>query len=121
MTFREQLSADSAAVFLNTSEFAESVTYKPHRYDGESARDDRPISAVVVRESISAFEDDVQTALPHFEVYVDNDSTTGISSDEIDPGSDRLSFPTRDGETASDHQIIELIRQDSAMLVLLCR
>jgi hypothetical protein len=121
MTLREQIEADAITVFLNTGEFAELVTYYPHRFYGESAREPRSISAIVVREQIEVLSEDVITNAPSFEVHVANSSTLGISSDEIDTGGDQIEFPPRDGKTAERRTITRLVTQDNGMLILECR
>jgi hypothetical protein len=121
MTLRDMITDDATAVFLNTDEFAESVTYYPFRYPGTALRSNRTITAVVIREQIQAVtQDGSQTVLPRWEVHVANDSTAGISSDEIDLGGDQIGFPPRDGQTAERRSIVRLVTQDSGMLVLEC-
>lgn len=122
MTLRTLITDDATSVFLNTDEFAESVTYKPRLFAAGDARANRTIDAVVIRELIQVVsEDGGETVLPSFEVHVANDSATGISSDELDLGGDKLSFPVRDGLDASDRAIVRLVTQDHGMLVLECR
>ena len=117
MTLRAAITADATDVFLNTSDFAESISYYPHRYFGTTLRATRTINAVVVRDPIQSI-DVAGTVVTSFEVHVANDSTDGISSDEIDTGGDQLGFPRRDGETATRHAIIRIVSQDHGMLVL---
>lgn len=122
MTLRALITDDATSVFLNTDDFAETVTYKPRLFANGDARPNRSISAVVIRDLISVVsEDGGEVVLPSFEVHVANDSTSGISSDELDLGGDKLSFPVRDGMTAMDRAIVRLITQDHGMLVLECR
>lgn len=117
MTLRDTLTDDASSVFLNTDEFAESVTYKPR-----GSVTTRPIRAVVEREQLATVnEDGGETVAPMFIVHVANDSTLGISSDELDTGGDKISLPVRDGMTASYRAITRLISQDNGMLVLECR
>lgn len=113
---------DATAVFLNTDEFAEAVTYYPHIHPGQATRASRSISAVVEREQIQAVgQDGNATVLPLWMVHVANDSTNGIASDELDTGGDQIGFPPRDGETAERRTITRLITQDHGMLVVECR
>lgn len=122
MTLRAMITDDASSVFLSTDEFAETVTYKPRKFVIGDVRANRPIKAVVIRDLIQVVnEDGGETVLPSFEVHVANDSMLGISSSELDLGGDKLSFPVRDGLTASDRAIVRLITQDHAMLVLECR
>lgn len=122
MTLRDLMTSHVSSVFLNTDQFAEAVVYSPYNYPGRSARDDRSINAVVIREQIETVgENDSVTVLPMFEVHVANNVTTGLTGDELDMGGDRLLFPTRDGMAATYHTITRLITQDADMLVIECR
>lgn len=113
---------DVTSVFLNTDEFAESVTYYPRQQGTTTTRAPRSISAVVFRESIQSVEENGgEVLLPMWEVHVANNSTTGITGAELDIGGDLISFPPRDGETAKKKRIVRLVTQDEAMLVLECR
>jgi hypothetical protein len=116
----DQIETD-AALFVSTSDFGESVTYYPHRYFGSAAREPRTINALVEREQIAIITDDVETVAPMFRVHVINNSTTGISSSELDLGRDQIAFPKRDGKTAERFTILQLTTQDHGMLVLECR
>ncbi len=116
MALSDAIESDASLVFTSTSDFAEAVTYKPRT--GST----RSINAVVFRESLLGVnEDGGETVAPVFEVHVCNSSTLGISSTEIDCGGDQISFPVRDGMTASYRTITRLVTQDEGMLVLECR
>lgn len=120
MTLRSAIATDAATVFCNTSDFAETVTYYPHTYYGETARDSRSISAVVIREDMEVVSEDGDTVLPVFQVFVINSNTTGISSDELDLGGDAIELPPRDGKTAEKKRIQRIVSQDNGMLELQC-
>lgn len=116
------ISDDAASVFINTDEFAESVTYKPRLKSGDTRASTRAINAVVIREQAATVDEDGnETIAPIFEVHVANDSTIGISSTELDLGGDEISFPVRDGQTATDRAINALMFIDNGMIVLQCR
>lgn len=121
MSLRDVISSDAINVFCNDSDFAESVVYHPHRFVTDAIRLPRTITAVVIREQATSYPNDVETVLPVFEVHVANDSTYGISSDELDTGGDQLEFPPRDGKPAERRTITQLTTQDHGMLVLECR
>lgn len=122
MTLRDLISNDATAVFLNTDEFAETITYLPHRDPGQAARSDRSVAAVVIRNQYDALsEDGGEVVVSMWEVHVANNVTEGITSAEINVGRDRLSFPPRDGKTATTRTITKLTTQDHGMLVLECR
>lgn len=115
MTLHDVIQSDSVAVFCNQNDFAEPVKY--HKRNGPA----RAIKAVVVRDEIALYNEDGVTISPVFEVHVANNSTSGISSEEIDLGGDWLSFESRVGKVAARHSITRLISHDEGMLQLECR
>ena len=121
MTLRASIAADVSSVFLQAEEFAEEVTYYPHRFYGEAARDPRVINAIVFREPIQALDSSGNVHTPVFYVHVANDVTIGIASEEIDLGGDQILMPVRDGETPELRSVLQITTQDHAMLVLECR
>lgn len=121
MTLRDQITEDVLSVFLVVDDFAEVVTYYPHRFYGDAVREPRVIKAVVQREQTTAYSEDAVTNLPVFQIHVANDSVYGISSEELDTGGDQIELPPRDGETPQRRSILQLVTQDHGMLVLECR
>ncbi len=122
MTFKDSLVTDAENIFCNADEFAEEVTYIPHRFYGESARSNRTIDAVVMREQITVVsQDGSEVVLPVYQVHVANSTTTGIASTELDLGGDAIELPPRDGKTAEQKKITQLLFQDEGMLVVECR
>jgi hypothetical protein len=121
MSLRDSIANDALSVFLVVDDFAEVVTYYPHRFYGDTVREPRVIKAVVMREQITALSEDVVTNLPMFQVHVANDPVDGISSEELDTGGDQIELSPRDGEPAQRRSITQLITQDHGMLVLECR
>jgi hypothetical protein len=112
MTLRDMISTDATRVFLNASEFAESVTYLPYRYAGEALRESRTILAVVEREDNEA--DEAGAPVAAFFVRVHNDATTGL-------GGDRIALPPRDGKSPETKVIVRVTEQDNGMMVLRCQ
>lgn len=121
MTLRDLIANDSAAVFLNASDFAEAVTYYPTAYPGQPIRSPRAITAVVEREQITVVREDGDTVAPVWRVHIANDSVTGISSTELNLGGDQIMLAPRDGKTPERRTIVELVEQDHAMLVVQCQ
>ena len=115
MTLKDTMQADAVAVFCNVNDFAEAVTY--HKRNGLS----RTINAVVIREAFAINPEDGDTITPVFEVHVANDSTDGISSDELNIGGDMLAFAVRVGKAVERRSIVRLMSHDEGMLVLECR
>lgn len=121
MTLRSMIATDAYTVFTSTDEFAEAITYYPHQYYGEAAPTPRSINAVVFREQIAVLAEDGDVVAPVWQIHVANNSTYGISSDELDLGGDQLEFAPRDGEAAVKKTITQLLTQDHGMLVIECR
>ena len=118
MTLAARIITDAGSVFLNSDHFAETVTYYPHRFG--TAATPRSIKAVIVRNQVATFNPDEQI-VPEFEVRVANNSTTGISSSELNTGGDKIKLAVRIGETATKRSIQYLTEHDEGMLVLICR
>jgi hypothetical protein len=118
MTLKDMILADSVNVFINSSEFAESVVYKNRQ--SKLVPITRTINAVVIRQVVGESEES-GTSVPFFEVHVANNSTVGISSTEIDLGGDTIDIPVRPGMTASTRAIVAIIDQDEGMMVLQCQ
>lgn len=87
MTLREQMQADVAAVFLNTDEHAELITYRPAR--GEP----REIAAIVNEDVLSPGQEGLLEREHSFYILAARDGTTGIDSPQA---GDTISF-TRGG------------------------
>lgn len=123
MTLASSIETDAQSLFVETDDFAESVTYHPHQFHGETARADRTINAQVIRQPLAVFsEDGSASALRVYEIHVANDSTLGISAEELDTGGDAITFPPDAGSSTTERkQITRLIDQDAGMLVLECR
>jgi len=115
MSLHDTIQADAATVFCNVNDFAEAVTY--HKRNGLA----RSINAVVQREAFAINPEDGDTITPVFEVHVANDSTDGISSDELNIGGDMLAFAVRVGKAVERRSIVRLMSHDEGMLVLECR
>lgn len=110
MTLQATIISDALTVFCNTDDFAETVLYNGTR----------PISAIVTRDAwVTDGESGKET--PAFEVQVANNATNGISSSEIKPMKDTITFDVRLGQTATARTIYRIISHDEGMLVLECR
>ena len=121
MTLHDLITTDALGVLIDTDDFAESVTYVPYNYTGNSVRAERVINAVVVRQQLQVFSEDGNTIIPTFEVHVANSSTHGISSDELDLGGDKIKLAPRDGKAVEARSVTHLLTQDHGMLVLQCQ
>lgn len=114
MTLRDMIETD-AALFVSTSDFGESVVYR--KRDNTS----RTINAVVIRQVAELISDEENRSLTVFEVHVVNDSTTGITTTEINLGGDTIDIAERVGKTARPRSIIQIQDQDEGMIVLQCQ
>jgi len=79
---------------------------------------ERQITALVSRQPVDDLGDAPVGTAPRLTVNVRNNSTYGISSSEIDLGSDKVSVPVRIGEAAQERKLTKVISQDAGMLVL---
>ena len=121
MSLKDAIDNDAALVFTRPDDYAESVTYHPHKFFGDKKRAPRVINAVVFREAITELTQDGDVVTYRYEVHVANSAVEGIASIELDTGGDQLEFPTRDGKPPERRSIHTLIGQDHGMLILECR
>lgn len=107
MTLKTRITSDYA-VFLNSDEFAESISYTP---TGESAKS---IKAVVVRENVNP---DTQTQgrvmQRECELYIATDSTAGVET--VTKGADTASFPVHYGGSNVTWQVADVIGKDDGI------
>lgn len=112
MTFKSQLDDDAVNVFLNSDEFAESITYTP------SGGSPKTIKAVVSRERV---DPDSQARgnvlINQAEIHIAKDSTYGVAS--VSKGADKVSFPAIIGGSNSTWLVIDIIKHDDGMFHLL--
>ena len=101
---------DSAAHLVDTC--GESVTYYP------KAGGSRAITAIVNRGQPGGLDGPPHGAAPRLIICVENDSTSGISSDEIDTGGDEVKVAVRIGETAQKRRITKIVTMDAGMMEL---
>ena len=90
--------------------FAEDVIYKPV---GGGTRE---IKAIIDYEQL----DDMAGGMtPRILIDVRNDATYGISTNEVDPGVDKVSLPTEYGGTDKDRLINGIVSQDKGRVIYL--
>lgn len=106
----DQALIDTAEDFQTV--FGDTVTYKP-RGGGT-----RSISAVITRERPEGLDGAPHGHAPVVTIEVINDSTTGISSDEVDTGGDNVNLAVRLGDTPQDRPIVNIISTDAGMMRL---
>lgn len=106
MSFDDDFAADALPDLL--TEHGEAVTYKPN--GGGS----RSIDAIVNRNPPAASEAASQGLIApgRMLLTVENDATSGISTDEIDTGGDKVTVALRVGGTATDRPITQLVNDD---------
>lgn len=113
MTLRDDFVTD-AAVFTETDEFGETITFKPQNGSSKS------IEAVVKRgQSDTSGQDRDKSVLNRAEVWFSKDATLG--SETVKKSFDKLSFPpTEDGDDV-DWVILEIVnRDDPGMWRVIC-
>ncbi len=92
--------------------FGETIFYHP--YGGGS----REILAIVTREQTEGLDGAPHGHSPLVTIEVANDSTTGITSAEVDRGGDTVELPVNVGETTKLRKITKIISQDAGMIKL---
>lgn len=95
MSLADQIAAD-AAIFVNASDFAEEVTYKPRTGTA------RTIKAIVSREQDQQIPEAPQMREPGIVVDVANDAATGIAADDANMIGGRISVALQAGGTTVD-------------------
>lgn len=78
----------------------------------------RNISAIVNRRQPVGMGGAPQGKSPLLEITVANDSTIGISSDEINLGQNRVNLSVNIGESPQDRRITKILSMDSGMMKL---
>ena len=112
MSFKDQMTQDSVKAFLNSYEFAETITYTPKNGTAKA------IKAVINRKRINPAGEDVGRVLVNqSEVFIANDDTNGVSS--INKGGDIVSFAESAGGAVIDRAVIDVLGQDEGMWHLL--
>lgn len=110
MTLKTQMATDMKEVFLNSDEFAESITYTPY---GGSAK---TINAVILRERLLPNGVDAGRSVGRdAEILIANDSTEGVTSVTYrGPNLDTVSFPVNQGGTAVNWKVVDVLGKDDA-------
>ena len=90
----------------------EYVTYIP------SSGSRRRIQVVVTRTEPEPLPGVAGGALPLIDVLVENDSTTGIASDEIDTGGDKIEMSKRINNIPKILRLTEIINHDAGCMLI---
>lgn len=105
MTLRDQILSDVKNTFLNSNEFAETVSYTPY---GSSPRS---IKSIVFRDRLAGDGPDRGVALTRrAEILIANDATEGVSS--VDKGRDTVAFPLQLGGANVTWTVLEVLSKD---------
>jgi len=115
MSLHDVIAEDAKRVFCNLNDFAETATY--YSYKGG----ERIVEVVIERQQIQVLPEDGDNNTPVFMVHVANDPVTGITSDELNIGGDRMAFADRVGGAIRERTITRLLNHDEGMLELECR
>ena len=112
MSFKNELSKDMINTFLNTDEFAETITYTSK---GEAPRE---IKAIVNRRRLDPRAEDMGRVLTkEVELIVANDAEAGIIS--VNKGQDEVSLPELTGGPAISWIVSDILNQDEGAWHLL--
>lgn len=96
------------------TKLGEDVTYKPQALS-DTPGTERAIRAIVKRDQPDEYGNSYTQINS---VRVDNDSTTGITPEELDLGNDALSVALEPGGTPEDRVIKRIISQNHVRLVI---
>lgn len=88
----------------------DTVTYRPR--SGAT----RSISAVIDWPPAEEFLDIMSGQRPIIDIYVSNNSSSGISAAEIDLGGDKIDVPQRHGLASITARIVAIVAQDRTLL-----
>lgn len=111
MTFKTKADQDAYYVFLNTNEFAESISYTPY---GQSAK---TIKALVTRSPVGP-DNQSRSLIPKdaILIQISTDDTYGVAS--VTKGMDSASLPEREGGTAVDWIVSDIKEKTGGMWTL---
>lgn len=94
-------------------QFGESITYHP-KTGGY-----RTITAIVERDPPAIFDAAGNAVLPQITIRVYNSATSGVSSKEVDIGSDQIELPEHVGDVIRrKFSLMQLMSQDSGVTQL---
>jgi len=111
MSFKTQAADDGKKVFLNSSEFAEEITYTPA---GAQAK---VIKAVVVREGLAPGDENLNRSLrKQAELYIACDDVEGVL--QIDKKDDRVTLADAEG-IEREARVTEVVGKEEGMWHLL--
>lgn len=112
MTLKEQMAGDAKSAFLNTGEFAESVTYTPK---GGTAK---VLNAVINRKRLDPASEDIgRVLINQCEIFIANDATAGVAS--ISKGGDIVSFSENIAGSVINWIVADILGQDEGIWHLL--
>ena len=113
MTLKDSIQTDGADVFLNTDEFAESITYV-FRAGGS-----RTIKAIVDREPPAIYDAAGEVVLPDYAITIHHDTVTGVEASEIDTGGDSTHLLADLGDASTTAvTVMTIVSQDFGMITL---
>ena len=113
MTLKTEMVSDARNTFLNSGEFAETISYTPK---GGSAKS---IKAIVERSRLdSSSQDSGRIVGRQAEIWIANHATDGVAS--ITKGEDLVSMPVHnEGGANVDWRVIDVMHKDEGVWQLL--
>ena len=112
MSFKDQMNNDAVNVFLNTAEFAETITYTPK---GGTAKQ---ITASVNRRRLDSTNQDAGRLLKdQLEISIANHPVYGVES--VNKGGDTVLMPLVVGGPGVNFLVIDILKEDEGMWHLL--
>ena len=109
---KTKMQDDAKAIFLNTGEFSETITYIPHNGSAKT------INAIIVREQLQPGQEDAGRILrDQYEIYISTDADDGVAV--VTKGQDAVQFPKIPGGTNSTWMVLDILGVDDGMYHLL--
>ena len=115
MTFKTMQASDMANTILNTSEFAESITYI------DKSGVEKTINAIVDRDRLGIGQEGGDFTGKEIEILIANDTTNGMTTINTgETGEDTVKVPEFIGQTAIVWRVEEIVRHDDTSWLLRC-
>lgn len=113
MTLKDDIQTDGLDVFLNTDEFAETITYT-FRAGGS-----RSIKAIIDRSPPAVYDAAGEVVMPEYIITIHHDPVTGVEADEINTGGDTVTLTETLGKSMTNNKtVMVLLNQDFGMVEL---
>ena len=113
MGLRDSIKSDANSIFLNTSEFAEVVTYS-FRAGGT-----RSVSALIDREPPAIYRNNGEVVSAKYLIKLHCNTSSGVLSSEVDTGGDQVTLLKEFGGVVTETvSVVVKLSEDMGMIEL---